>query len=485
MLKTPRKAFAIRFFCILSLLLFLTGCSILEDQTNPIGMAFAKFHPTAEPVGADDITAALETQAASEDDALIETAEIVQTEDAEETAEPIETAEAEAIEIAYETETVSEPTPVVQELKVWVPPQFDPSQGTQSGKAFQDAVNKYMEQNPNVHITLYVKATSGDASALNTLTAANNAAKSVIPSLILLSRSDMESAVQRGLLQPIATSIFTDNTTWYNYARQASFVDNTIYGIPIAGDALVLVFRTAKLGADADTSTWNAVLTHGMPIGFAPASSTSLFGAFMYLSYGGKMTNDQGQPYLDKTKLTEMLNFFVKGGQNGAFPPSIAQYTDQTQVWQRFLDGTLNIIISPYSGFSHYRTQEFSFSALPTQAETAEYTMVSSWNLVLTEQNKALQGEAVAFAEYMASEIVNDEFSLHAGYLPVRSSVHDFWQNEESFETIQDISQRAVLIPTNQVSNKLLPVINNAITQVIKNALTPEAAAEEAAASFN
>lgn len=485
MLKSPRKAFAIRFFCILSLLLLLSGCSILEDTTNPIGMAFAKIHPSQEPVDADDITAALETQAVSEGGTLNEAAEGVAAEAAEETAEPIETAEAEAIEITEEAEAVSEPTPMVQELKVWIPPQFDPSQGTQSGKAFQDAVNKYMEQNPNVHITLYVKATSGEASAINTLTAANNAAKGVIPSLVLLSRSDMETAVQKGLLQPITTSVFTDNTTWYNYARQAAFVDNTVYGLPIAGDALVLVFRTVKLGADADTSTWNAVLTHGMPIGFAPASSSSMFGAFMYLSYGGKMTNDQGQPYLDKTKLTDMLNFFVTGGQNGAFPPSIAQYTDQAQVWQRFLDGTLNIIISPYSGFSHYRTQEFSFSALPMQTEAAEYSMVSSWNLALTEQNTALQGAAVAFAEYMVSENVNDEFSLHSGYLPVRSSVHDVWQNEEEFETIRDISQRAVLIPNNQVSNKLLPVINNAITQVVKNALTPEAAAEEAAASFN
>ena len=489
MLKTPRKAFAIRFICFLSLTLLLCGCGILEDTTNPIGMIVSSFRSTAEPAGVDEITTALEEQAGTGTVTASTDESVTATPDPTEAAEFAETAvsiAAEAVEIVEEAAAEeATPTPTIQELEIWIPPQFDPAQDTPAGRALQDAVNKYMEQYPDVHITLTVKATTGDASVLNTLTAANNAAKSVLPSLVLLSRSDMESAVQRGLLQQITTSLFNDTSSWYSYARQAAVVDNNVYGIPVLGDAIVLVYRTAKLGADADVSTWSSILTHGLPIGFAPASSSSMFGAFIYLNAGGKMTNDQGQPYLDQTKLVDALNFFVTGGQNGAFPPSIAQLLDQTQVWQRFMDGTLNIIISPYSSYSHYRTQEMSFAALPTQEEPVDYPMVSSWNLVMTEQNTALQGTAVAFAEYMAGELVNDEFSMRAGYLPVRTAGHTVWETSAEYETVSAIADKASLVPNNQVSNKLLPVINNAILQVIKNALTPEAAAEEAAASFN
>ena len=85
----------------------------------------------------------------------------------------------------------------------------------------------------------------------------------------------------------------------------------------------------------------------------------------------------------------------------------------------------------------------------------------------------------------MAGELVNDEFSMRAGYLPVRTAGHTVWETSAEYETVSAIADKASLVPNNQVSNKLLPVINNAILQVIKNALTPEAAAEEAAASFN
>lgn len=380
------------------------------------------------------------------------------------------------------TET-AEPTPTVYSLELWVPPQFDTEQDTASGKALSEAIKAYVEENPNVTISLRVKATSGDSSMLNTIISASHIAPDVLPSMALISRNDMETAVQRGLLQPVTTTAFSDISTWNSFARQSSVIDNTIYSIPIFGDDLVITYRKSRTGTDL--GDWADILGRGMPIGFAPSSSSSLFAAFVYLSMGGKLTNDQGQPYLDQQKLTETLNFFLTGGQNGSFPPSIAQMVDQTQVWQRFNEGTLSIIISPFSSFRHYQNSDITMHPIPLSDLINDYPLVNTWNLVLLEDDSAVQEEAIKFAEYLSSISVNDQLSYKAGYLPVRNGAHEAWADDPQQEDVIMMSENAALIPNNQIINKLAPIINSAVSQVIKNQATPEDAAKDAIANLN
>ena len=47
------------------------------------------------------------------------------------------------------------------------------------------------------------------------------------------------------------------------------------------------------------------------------------------------------------------------------------------------------------------------------------------------------------------------------------------------------MSEYGLPAPNNQITNKLVPLINNAVLQVIKNQLSPEDAAKEAMAGFN
>jgi hypothetical protein len=67
------------------------------------------------------------------------------------------------------------------------------------------------------------------------------------------------------------------------------------------------------------------ILSRGLPIAFVPASSDGLFPTFIYLAKGGKLIDDKGQPWLDQSILVDTLKLFLTGGQNGAFPPSLAQ----------------------------------------------------------------------------------------------------------------------------------------------------------------
>ena len=182
------------------------------------------------------------------------------------------------------TETVTEtpvPTPISYSIELWVPPAFDPEQNdSEAGNALEKIIDRYMNEHQNVKITLRIKATSGDSSMLNTLTSASHIAADVLPSLALLSRNDMETAVQRGLLQPINTSVFEGSENWYGFAKESASIDSVIYGIPVLADGWVLTYRPSKIGPEL--GDWNDILTRGLPIGFAPSSSTSMFGLFVY-----------------------------------------------------------------------------------------------------------------------------------------------------------------------------------------------------------
>ncbi|MBQ4513057.1 MAG: extracellular solute-binding protein [Anaerolineaceae bacterium] len=450
-------------FAVIILTVILSGCTVIDDVKTALNLAG---NQTPEPVSQSD---GIIGNAASDSSTLLVT--------------PNETSSVSELSEVKNSAPTPEPTPAVYTIQLWVPPQFDIEQDTPAGKALAAAISDYTSQHQNVNITLRVKATSGDSSILNTLTSANHIAKDVLPSLALISRSDMELALQRGLLKPITTNVFSDTSTWNGFARQSAFIDSSIYGLPIFGDGWILTYKPAKTGAEL--TDWQDILTRGLPIGFAPSSSQSFFGTFIYLSRGGKLVNDQGQPYLDQQKLIETLNFFLTGGQNGAFPPSLAQLVDQTQVWQRFNEGTMSIIVSQLSSYRHYRTNEIASHLLPLLENVTEYPLISTWNLVMIEDDPVMQQEVTKFAEYLCDPVVNEKLSYAAGYLPVRYGIHESWLDEPEYNMIKVMSENSTLVPNNQIVNKVIPVINSAVLQVIKNQAVPEDAAKEAIASFN
>ncbi len=369
-------------------------------------------------------------------------------------------------------------TPGIQNITIWIPPQFDPSQKNEAAQSLNKLFTDFMTNNPNIKITLRIKSTSGDGSALNTMTAAKNAAPDVIPTLVMLNKEDLEAAVQKGLVYPITTTLFSEAESWYSYASQASVINNTVYGIPVAGDALVLAYRPSKTGAAM--TDWPDILSRGLRIAFVPSSSDALFPTFIYKSMGGKISNDQGQPWLDQTVLTDTLNFFLEGAQSGVFPPSLSQIPDQTQSWQLFTEGTVYMIVSRFSSYKHYLTTDMAAIAMPGFDKTPDYPMTDVWSLAVSSSNPQVQEIAVKIAEMMAEPVFNDIWTHEAGYLPVRVSDHKTWENDPNLEIVNEICPRASLIPNETILDAITPVLNEAVTNVIKSSAAPDAAAEAA-----
>lgn len=369
------------------------------------------------------------------------------------------------------------------ELLVWLPPQFDPSTQSQSATTLGDLFTEFTAENPNVTINYRIKDTSGEASELNMLTLAANAAPGVIPALLILDRNDMITAVQKGLIDPIDTDLFSEAETWHRFARESAFVDNDLYGVPVAGDPLVLVYRPALTGPDMNN--WDEVLTRGLPIMFEPNSVTDLFGMFIYLSLGGRTTDEQGKPWLDQEILTQTLNFFLNGGQKGAFPPAIAKDSNVGQSWKQFTDGTYQITVTRFSQYRHNRRPDFTAMPLPLIDDSNPYPLVNTWNAVIPTQNPEIQELAIELAKAIAASEFNDRWTYSSGYLPVRNNDLTNWRTDPGYEGVMLMSEKGVLIQSGNIIAKLVPILNSAISKVIQTAMTPEQAAREAIDAVN
>lgn len=122
-------------------------------------------------------------------------------------------------------------------IRLWLPPQFDPASGTPAGDLLRIRLDEFATAHPGLTIEVRLKAESGPAGLLESLTITSSAASAALPDLISLPRQDIESAALKGLIHPLGglTSLF-ENPDWYYYAHQMAYLQNSAFGFHFAGD---------------------------------------------------------------------------------------------------------------------------------------------------------------------------------------------------------------------------------------------------------
>jgi len=233
-----------------------------------------------------------------------------------------------------ESLTKETPTPIPpQVLTVWVPPEFDPEGGTEAGRLLGERLKAFSAQNPDVEsVEVRVKADVGASSLLASLTAANAAAPGAAPSLIALRRADLETAALKGFIYPMdGLTMSIDDADWYAYAREMALIQGSVYGLPFAGDALLLVYRPAYF-SDVP-NTWDEIVGTGKPLLFPAADPQAFLTLALYRSANGSITDSQNRPALDAEVLTDVLRVYQQGSQSGAFPVWLSEYQTDSQAW--------------------------------------------------------------------------------------------------------------------------------------------------------
>ncbi len=145
------------------------------------------------------------------------------------------------------TPQVTGSTSAPMSLRIWLPPQFYPPRNTPAGEILQARLDEFTKRR-GLPIEVRIKALSGVGGMVESLSTTNAAAPLALPDLVLLPRPLFEAAALKGLLYPIEGQISPfDAKDWYDYAIQLAHLQNSTYGVPFAGDALVLIYRPAEI----------------------------------------------------------------------------------------------------------------------------------------------------------------------------------------------------------------------------------------------
>jgi multiple sugar transport system substrate-binding protein len=369
-----------------------------------------------------------------------------------------------------------------QLITIWVPPVFNPDDGSKAGNLLKERLNKFIEENPGTQIQVRVKNENGPGGLLDTLSTASAAAPMAIPSLIFLPRSDFENAALKGLLYPITGLVKNfNNSDWYPYAQQLSIIQGEIYGLPFAGDASILLYRPEKLGYP--NPNWNSIYRFGQVVLFPAADPQALFTLALYQSIGGTVTNDKGQPSLNPEILKRVFSFYVNGAKQGLFPFWITQFETDEQTLQAYKEMKSNMVLTWISNYLRSLPADTLAMPIPPY-DTKGYTQANGWILALSDPAPEHRPTSMKLAEFLVQSEFLSHWTATAGLLPTRPSELNAWNNKSIQILVDQVALTANILPTNDILTDIGPVLQEATIQVIKLQVDPSAAAESAASKL-
>lgn len=381
---------------------------------------------------------------------------------------------------AAEDVTKVTPTPIPpQVLTVWVPPEFDPDGNTEAGRLLKERLKAFSAQNPDVaSVEVRVKAAAGPSSLLASLSAANAAAPGALPSLIALRRSDLETAALKGYVYPMdGLTMSIDDADWYTYAREMALIQGSVYGLPFAGDALMVVYRPAYISEVPNN--WTEIVEQGKPLLFPAADPQAFLTLSLYRSASGSITDSQNRPALDPDVLTEVLSVYQQGSQSGAFPVWLSEYQTDSQAWGGYTERRADWMVTWSNRYLSEPREDTSAILLPSLGEEP-YTMASGWVWALADPDPHRQALSQSLADYLVESEFLTAFAEPSGYLPTRPTALTGWTDQRTRSLISQIVLSAKLRPANDLVSSLGPVLQESALQVIQYKAVPDLQAQAA-----
>ncbi len=365
-------------------------------------------------------------------------------------------------------------------LTVWLPPQFDPQAETPAGFLMKERLEAFMEANPGVLISVRIKAASGPGGLLESLTATAAAAPGALPALVALNRGDLEAAALKGLIYPVeGLSEALENPDWYPYARQLASVQDIPFGLPFAGDALMLFYRTSATGG-ISLQTWQEVLSFGSPLIFAADDPQAMVTLTLYRSLGGLVQDLQNRPTLQAEILQQVLEMFQDGTRRGTFPATATQYQSHGQVWQAFLEDQADWVVTWSSYYLANPLPDITPQRLPSLGGD-DFTQATGWVWAVADPDPQRREVSVDLAEYLSDALFLAEWAPAVGYLPVHPTSLSGWEPATLQVVLSQVMLSAQVRPTNEVLASIGPVLREASLAVLRNQAGAGQAAQSAA----
>jgi len=364
-------------------------------------------------------------------------------------------------------------------LRVWVPPEFNPASGTEAAQIFLNRLDEFSTLHPDIQIEVRVKASLGPGGMLDSLNTTQAVAPEVLPDLVALPRPVLETAATRGLIFPLDGVISVqEDTDWYDFANQLARVENTIYGLSFACDALVLLYRVEVVGEPP--RDWTTTQQLGLPLLFPLGSPQSLFTLALYQAAGGSVQNVKGLPMITPPTLSAVYDFYVDAEAGGIISPTWVKYRSEEEIFLAYQNGEVDMAIAWVSAYWTRAGEGAASGALPTPGGVP-FTLLTGWAWAISNPNSSYQDLSTELAQFLTESAYLSRWTQAAGYLPPRPSVLASWPESPMSALASRLVLSAQLIPPVEIVNTLGPLLQQTTLEVLNGQQTPLQAAQSVA----
>ncbi|NPV84548.1 MAG: extracellular solute-binding protein [Anaerolineae bacterium] len=376
-------------------------------------------------------------------------------------------------------EEAADATPSTQALTIWVPPSIYPDDDALTAQLFADHLSTFSQHIPGTQINVRIKAATGAGGIMESLIAASAVAPAAMPSLVALQRQDMETAALKGLLFPLdGSTTALQDSDWYDYARQLAQIQNVSFGLPFGADALLIAVRSNK--PIQPSNDWNSLLNQNQPLLFPAADPQALLTLQLYLSAGGSLTNETGQPALEPEILSNVLTLYANGAQQGIFPLSLAQYEDYQQTWQAYTEQRFDRLVTWNTFYMANQQPDSNVFLLPSLGEQP-FALTTGWLWAVTDPLPERRQTSIRLAEFLVEPGFLSSWTSSRGYVPVRPSSVQSEMGTNTIDILETLARSATIYPTQDIMSSISPVLQEATLSVIRLQYNPEQAAKNAA----
>jgi ABC-type glycerol-3-phosphate transport system substrate-binding protein len=367
-------------------------------------------------------------------------------------------------------------------IRIWIPPEFDPDNGSPEGESLRIRLDEFANRRSNIRIETRIKDVEGPGGMLDTLSTAGAAAPLALPDLVALPHNSLENAAIKGLLQPFDGLTSTmDDPDWFEYAHQLSHLQNSTFGLPFAGDALILVYRPSVLGnVPTDwPSTLETSAEASATLAFPAADPNGLITLAFYQSAGGEILDDENRPTLNVRRLTEVLDYYQQAQISSLMPFWLTQYETDDQSWTAYQENQSEMVITWASRYLQNLPVDSAGAPIP-MPDGVPFTLATGWSWALASLDPERQAISAQLAEFLTTSAFLAEWTAASGYVPPRPSALSAWENVSIQTLLNQVAPSAQLTPGLDIITALGPVLQKATVDILKEQSDPATAAEAA-----
>jgi len=372
-------------------------------------------------------------------------------------------------------------TPSFITLTLWTTEAFSPFGEGESAPVLAEQLAAFEAAHPTIAVRPVLKKPYGKGGILDFLLTTSRAVPQALPDLVIIDTTELDDAVQAGLVQPLDDLLSTElQEDLFPFVLEAGRFNGQLMGVQFEADVEHLVYNTLKLSAPP--LNWTGVLSSEVGYIFPAGGEDGLVNdAFLiqYVAAAEAPFDEQGRLHLEKQALTQVLQFYRDGMQVGIIPTTVLEYHTTDDCWPTYLlaeVGMANVSSTRYLA-ERDKLRNTAFAPIPTRGGSVT-TITRGWALAVVTTDPARQKAAGRLIEWLMAPPNNAAWTQATGHLPTRRAAFDHLNQADDYVPFLHRQLLAAHArPGDPDYERKARALQQAVEDVVSGAASPQAAA--------